>query len=746
MSSLPSGTVTFLFTDIEESTRLLQELRDGYADVLAEHRGLLRETFARHGGVEVDAQGDALFVVFASAREAVAAALEAQVTVPEPVRIRIGLHTGEAQLTEDGYVGIDVHRAARIAAVGYGGQIVISQSTRDLVHVDVRDLGRHLLKGFAEPLQLYQLGLEEFPALATRVDTNLPVPPTPFVGRDDELADLSALLNRPEARLVTVTGPGGSGKTRLALQVAECVQDRFPDGIWLVDFAPLDDPALVLPTIARVVGARDEVVEHLGGKRLLLLLDTFEHVVAAAFEISWLLSACPDVQVLATSREPLHIAGEQEYELRSLSPPDAVTLFRQRAQLVRKHVPSSPVDEEICRRLDCLPLAIELAAARVKVIEPDELLLRLEQRLPLLVLGPRDLPERQRTLRATIEWSYRLLSQQEQQLLGCLSAFVGGFSSAAAEKVCGAGLDTLQSLVDKSIIGLERGRLRMLDTIREFAAELLEESGDADEARRRHAEHALRLAAGFEERPGDWQAHLALLERDDDDLRAALEWLIQTDPDKALQLAVHLARYWWMQDRHSECDYWLTKAIPRASAAEPRLRSTAFRLAGDTALVLDDEARAKGLFANALAIATEAGAKKEIASALINLGRTDEGLALYREVGWGPGVAVTLHRLADAARDRRDFTRARDLYTESVAAWRSLGIMWASETRSTASRTAPSTRDHSARPQRFTVRRSELRPTALHRFASHTASPASPRSPQRRGKRSWRRVYGVGSS
>jgi predicted ATPase len=676
MVTLPSGTVTFLFTDVEGSTRLLQDLRDRYADVLAEHRALLRETFARHGGVEVDTQGDAFFVAFASAHDAIAAALEAQVVVAGLVRIRIGLHTGEAQLTDYGYVGIDVHRAARIAAAGHGGQILLSQSTRELVDADVRDLGLHRLKDLSEPLRLYQLGLDDFPPLPTRTDTNLPVPPTLFVGRDDELEEVSVLLSRPETRLVTITGPGGSGKTRLALRVAEAFRDQFPDGIWFVDFAPLDDSELVLPTIARAICARDEVTAHLGGKRLLLVLDTFEHVAAASLEISRLLSACPGLKVLAASREPLHVAGEQQYELHSLSPPDAVALFRQRARLVRDDVPPSAVDEEICRRLDCLPLAIELAAARVKALEPGEILVRLEHRLPLLVLGPRDLPERQRTLRATIDWSYRLLSSDEQRLLERLSVFAGGCTPAAAEEVCGAGIDALQSLIDKSLIELERGRMRMLDTIREFALELLEGSGHADETRRRHAEYALRIAAEFEGRRGDWEAHLASLHRDDDDLRAAVEWLVEAEPDKALQLVVHLGRYWGLQDRHRECDYWLRKAIQRASGADPTLRSKAFRLAGDTAFFLGDEERAKRLFHDALVIATEAGAKKEIAAALINLGRAEEGLALYREVGWGPGVAVTLHRLADAARDRGDFTRARLLYTESVTAWRHLGIAW----------------------------------------------------------------------
>jgi hypothetical protein len=283
MDSLPTGTVTFVFTDIEGSTRLLQELGDRYAEALAEHRRLLRETFARHGGVEVDSQGDAFFVAFGSARGAVEAALEAQQAVAGPVHIRIGLHTGEAQLTRDGYVGIDVHRAARIAAAAHGGQVLVSQSTRELIDTNLLDLGLHRLKGLSEPERLYQLGLDEFPPLPTLAHTNLPVPPTVFIGRDDEQGGISVLLSRSETRLVTITGPGGSGKTRLALRVAEGLADQFPDGIWFVDFAPLDDPALVLSTVARAVGAGDDVAAHLEGKRILLVLDTLEHVVAAAF-------------------------------------------------------------------------------------------------------------------------------------------------------------------------------------------------------------------------------------------------------------------------------------------------------------------------------------------------------------------------------------------------------------------------------------------------------------------------------
>ena len=676
--NLPSGTVTFLFTDVEESTRLLQDLGGRYAAVLAEHRSQLREVFERHGGIEVDTQGDAFFVAFGSARDALAAAREARDAQSGQLRVRIGLHTGEALLTDEGYVGIDVHRTARIAAAGHGGQILLSQSTRDLVDADIRDLGIHRLKGLSAPERLYQFGLDEFPPLRTLAHTDLPPQPTLFVGREEELRRVLELLGRPQTRLLTITGAGGSGKTRLALQAAAELADDFGDGVWFVDLAPLRDPALVLPTLARVVGARDDVAADLGGKRLLLVLDNFEHVLAAGVEVSRLLAACPNAKALVTSREPLRLFGEQEYALAPLSLPDAIALFTQRARLVRHDLATSDAVGEICRRLDCLPLAIELAAARVKVLEPEALLARLGRRLPLLVGGPLDLPERQRTLRATIEWSYELLSPKEQRLLSRLSVFARGWTLDAAAAVCDADLDTLQSLVDKCLVSREGERFLLLDTIREFGLDLLERSGDASELQHRHAEHQLRLAGELADlrRGPNPEASLDEFEREDENMRAALEWLLDADPEKALRLVVYLDGYWWMRDRLRECDYWLTNALSRAESADPVFRADALREAADTAFAIGDEKRASQLYEESLAIAEQAGAKKEIAAALHNLGRAEEALALYREIGWEPGVAITLHRLASGARDLGDFARARALYEESIALWRRLGIVW----------------------------------------------------------------------
>src|SRR6266511_5476643 len=374
---LPTGTVTFLFTDVEGSTRLLQELGNGYAEALAGHRRALREAFARHGGVEVDTQGDAFFVAFAKASEALAAAAEGTAAlVPGPSKVRMGLHTGEPLVTEEGYVGIDVHRAARIAAAGDGGQIVVSQSTCQLVPDDaLRDLGEHRLKDLTAPERIYQYGDGEFPPLKSLNATNLPVASNPLVGRAAELAELTAMLTGSE-RLVTLTGPGGSGKTRLGLQVGAELLDSFPGGVFFVPLASLSGPELVRPAVARVAGVRD--LEELGGRAALLLLDNFEHLLDAAADVGALLAAGGSAKVLATSRAPLRIHGECEYAVDPLPEGDAVELLVQRARSVRRDFVPDECAAEICRRLDGLPLALELAAARLRSLDAGALLERLE--------------------------------------------------------------------------------------------------------------------------------------------------------------------------------------------------------------------------------------------------------------------------------------------------------------------------------------------------------------------------------
>ena len=532
---LPSGTVTFLFTDIEGSTRLLQEHGPAYAVLLEEHRRAIREAFGRHDGVEVDTQGDAFFVAFSRAADAVAAAAEAQAALGTgPIRVRMGIHTGEPLVTQQDYVGMDVHRAARIAASAHGGQIVVSETTRRLVPADaaIRDLGEHRLKDLIGAERLFQLGDGDFPPLRTLDATNLPVVSTPLIGREQELEELVAMLSNG-TRLLTVTGPGGTGKTRLALQVAAELVGKLHDGVFWVSLAGLTDPELLPSEVAQTIGAPDDLTGFLRGRELLVLLDNFEHLLDAAPVVSAVLSACAQVRVLVTSRAPLRVAGEQEYRLEPLPQTQAAVLFAERARAVGREVAPDETVKEICRRLDGLPLAVELAAARTKLLAPERLLERLDSALAVLTSGTRDAPERQRTLRATIEWSYELLDSRARELFAELSVFSGTFPLEAAEEVCGAGLDDLGALVDYSLVKpIGDDRFMMLETIGEYALEKLREGNKEDELRRRHAGFFSALAeqayAHRFDAEAEWSARL---ESDHDDLRAALDWLSENDPD-----------------------------------------------------------------------------------------------------------------------------------------------------------------------------------------------------------------------
>ena len=485
---LPSGSVTFLFTDIEGSTRLLHEIGDAYVDVLAEHRRVLRQAFQAHGGVEVDTQGDAFFVAFAEAGAAVAAAVAGQDALAAgPVRVRMGVHTGAPAVTDEGYVGHDVHLGARIAAAAHGGQILLSHATRRLVDADVVDLGEHRLKDFDQPVWLFQAGSRQFPPLRTIANTNLPRPASNLVGRGRELDELTALLG--DARFVTVAGAGGAGKTRLAVEAAARVVTDFANGVYWIPLASVRDPSLVLPQVAQTIGIDAErLAPELRSRRLLLLLDNFEHVIEAAPRVASLVEDCPGVTVLVTSREPLRVRGEHHYALEALADQEAVELFCQRA-----HTTATAAVASLCRGLDNLPLAVELAAARATLLSPEEILERIAERLDLL-RGGRDADDRQRTLRATIDWSVQLLEPAELHLFTALGAFVGGCTVAAAEAVGEAGIDELQSLVDKSLLRRADGRLIMLETVREYARERLAADDAHDEIEQRHARYYLELA------------------------------------------------------------------------------------------------------------------------------------------------------------------------------------------------------------------------------------------------------------
>jgi predicted ATPase/class 3 adenylate cyclase len=691
---LPAGTVTFLFSDIEGSTRLLDELGpDRYAQVLAEHRRVMRAAFAAHGGVEVDTQGDAFFVAFPSAVGALAAAGEAQAALAAgPVRVRMGLHSGEPLVTSEGYVGIDVHRAARVMSAGHGGQVLVSEATYAQLDgaTGLTDLGLHRLKDLTEPQRLWQLGDGEFPPLKTLYQANLPVQPTPLVGRERELAEVLALLR--EWRLVTLTGAGGSGKTRLALQAAAEVVDEFKDGVWWVSLAAVRDPELVEPTIAQVVGAQDGLGEHLRSKRILLLLDNFEQLLPAAPSIAALLAEAPDVRVLATSRERLRIAAEQEYAVPTLVPDDAVALFTVRArQLLPGFEPDDAV-VEICRRLDGLPLAIELAAARVKVLRSDQILERLGRSLDLLTSGARDAPERQRTLRATIEWSYELLADAEKQLFARLAVFAGSFDLDAAEAICDADLDDLAALVDKSLLRrTEEGRFFQLDTIHEFASERLHDADDATAARR-HAEHYLDLAESANlslEAVGRAPQRHDIVLRDQQNLRQAIEWASDADVELALRLLVALENFWVTHDP-AEGARRFEKALARAEDVDLDLRARALRDYGGCVDMAGDFERAELLYVESGELFKRAGDELGAATADFRVGVTaylkedverarrlwEQSLETFRRLGDTSGELQALGNLSSLEFRYGDPERGWELGERSLEMARSVGWTW----------------------------------------------------------------------
>ncbi len=546
-SALPTGTVTFLFTDIEGSTRLLHALGpDAYAETLAEHRRVLRDAFTAHGGVEVDTQGDAFFVAFPTAEGAASAALAATHGLAAgPISVRMGLHTGTPTVTDEGYVGVDVHRGARVAALAHGGQIVLSPATSSLVDgAALRDLGLHRLKDFDGTVRLLQLGPGEFPPLRTPGSVDLPIPATRFLGRELELFKAVSLVYERDPRVLTILGPGGTGKTRLALELTRLLADEAEGGSIFVALAPLRDPELVLSTIGDRLGAGagdpDAIAARISGKRTHLLLDNLEHLLPdAASPLAELAAAAPALRMLTTSREPLRIQGEVELDLPPLAEDEAVTLFCERAQAVRPDLQADSAVSELCARLDFLPLALELAAARTKLLSPAALLARLNESLDLLK-GARDVDERHATLRATIAWSHDLLDEDEQLLFRRLSVFRGGCTLESAEAVCDADLDVLASLLDKSLVRRRTGRLGeerywVLETIREFAGEQLAASGEANGIRRRHAELMLEIARSAHlTEDDDEQFRLPLVLAEEQDMRAAVDWASDTDVELAL--------------------------------------------------------------------------------------------------------------------------------------------------------------------------------------------------------------------
>ena len=717
MAILPQGTVTFLFTDIEGSTRLVQELGPRYRDVLERHQALLRDAF--QAGVEVGTEGDSFFIAFSSATDAVAAAADGQRALAgedwpdgHRVRVRMGLHTGQASPGADGYVGFDVHRAARIAAAGHGGQVLLSESTQALVSRDlpdgvtVLDLGPHRLKDLTVPERIFQLagnGLEaEFPALRT-IDssrTNLPAQLTSFVGRERELGELQALARAH--RLVTVIGTGGTGKTRLVLQASAELVTEHPDGVWLVELAPISDPELIVQAVARGLGIRedpgrplvDTVLDFLRTKSLRILLDNCEHMIGTCAEMAeQLLAASPGVSLIASSREALGVTGEHVYQVPSLGLPDAareqdvhggpsasfeevrdaeaVRLFVDRAMAVMPSFELTPADApavvEICRRLDGIPLAIELAAARVPLLSVQEIAMRLEDRFRLLTGGRRTALPRQQTLQALIDWSWDLLTDDERRLLRRLSVFVAGCTLEAAAEVAGQSdaatprgdetldtLDGLGRLVGRSLVVVDRGgstRYHLLETIRQYARDRLIAADESTNLRNRHLAFYLRLAVEAEPQliGRELATWLVRLDADVDNLRAAIDWAFDEDPDAALRLCVALQIYWRTRSLAEGFDQ-----LGRAAELALRIRPTDPAAARERSLLV------------ARTLAAAANASWMAGSASVGLPWAREGLEIARQVGDPLALGEALNGMAMTTMFNGEFDGVLEWTDESV--------------------------------------------------------------------------------
>ena len=700
MAEQPQGTVSLLFSDIEGSTTLLRELgRERYAEGLETHRRLLREAFEGHGGYEVDSEGDAFFVAFDDVREAVAAAADAQRAVANhewpdghAFRLRMGIHTGEPLAVPPKYVGLDVHKAARIMAAGHGGQVLLSEATQKLLRSDLPegvalgDLGEHRLKDLLQPEPLAQLvieGLESaFPALKTLGNrpTNLPVQPNSLIGREREMAELLALLRDEGVHLLTLTGPGGTGKTRLGLQVAAELLEDFRSGVFFVSLAPISDSDLVVPAIAEALALREvageqlfeTLIGYLREKQMLLVLDNFEQVIGAAADVANLLRPCPDLRLLVTSRErlrvtrenvyavpPLHLPEETE-DLAALARSDAVALFSTRAHAATGQFALTEENASavvgICRRLDGLPLAIELAAARASAVPPRALLARLQRRLPFLTSGARDAEERQRTLRRTIDWSYDLLSPEEQRLFARLAVFVDGCRIEAAEVVCDADadLDGLTSLVEKNLLRQRSDpdghpRFMMFETIREFATERLTDAGALESVRDRHADYYFSFIDDVLDAKLTIAEELARLANEQANLRAALGWANEQGNAARLASAVgRLYRLWLLRGALQEGLHWAETALARREGVDPETRvqllagtSELFRFAGDTA-------RAKALKHECLEVDRRSGRRARLTHG-------------------GSISAHVLADLADMALGEEDLDQARAYVEESLS-------------------------------------------------------------------------------
>jgi predicted ATPase/class 3 adenylate cyclase len=757
--NLPRGTVTFLFTDIENSTRLMQEMGELYPAAQTAHHEILRAAFQSNDGHELRTEGDSFFCVFASAMDACLAAAAAQRALAahawegdRALRVRIGLHTGEAPLVGNEYIGLDVHQAARIASAAHGGQVLISDTTRALVGgslkpgLTIRDLGAHRLKDLSQPERLYQLvieGLQEtFPALRTLEATfnNLPTQMTSFVGRSADVAEGKRLLQT--TRLLTLTGQGGIGKTRLSLEIAAGLVQQFPGGVYFVPLSAVRDPDLVASAIALAVGVpvtgartpMEGVVEHLRDKTILLLLDNFEQLLPAGAPVATeLLRSGAGVKLIVSSRAVLRVYGEQEFAVQPLGLPDhkappnldalrqyeAVKLFIERAVAVKPDFAATnenaPAIAGICERVDGLPLAIELAAARIKLFSPQALLTRLETSLAVLGSGARDLPGRQRTLQGAIDWSYELLDESQRRLLNRFSVFARGAFLEQAEAVCGTPEDVggevlsgLDELADQSLLrrlpDFAEPRLFMLQTIREFAGERLEQSGESEAIRNRHADAFRSLAATAAPKlfGSERKMWLDRLELDHDNFRAALDWCVaQDDAERAHGLSASLWRFWQMRGHLHEGRARLTTILAMPESVQfSDSRALALEGAGGIAYWQGDMPAATAFYDECLALRRKGDDRRELANAIYNasfptmVNRSDmarsqvlleEALPLYRELADEAGISGCQWAIGNLLYYRTSYDRAIPALDEAIELFRKngnhFGLGWALHTR-----------------------------------------------------------------
>ncbi len=748
MRSLATGTVCFLMTDIEGSTRLVAVIGDAFPRLLDEHFSVLDEAVTGNGGTVVSSEGDSLFAVFPAARQAMAAAIDGQRAIAAhqwpnaaELKVRIGIHAGEAVMGGRDYTGIDVHRTARIAAAAWGGEIIASDVARTLAGdvlpegASFRDLGVHGLRDLPAPERLFQLcapGLvTDFPpprTMTVATATNLPSPMTRFIGRARELHALQALLEHE--RLVTLTGPGGTGKTRLAIEAARSLLERYPDGVWFVALDTLKDASLLIPTIAQTLHVPQQpgrpiietLAESLASKRTLLVLDNLEQIVAGAPEIAVLLGATSAVAVLGSSREPLAIAGEQVFPVPPLGLPaepgrpkatdlagsESVDLFIERAQAARADFSlddeNAPAVAAICRRLDGLPLAIELAAARINVLAAEQILARLDHRLTVLASSRRDLPERQRTLRGAIDWSHDLLADPERAFFRRFSVFAGGADFDAVSAVIDPdgslgtdALDLASGLVDRSLLRSTRdgnhSRLEMLETIREYAAERLAESTEAPEVRARHAAYYRALAEPMELLMIDPRRDelLEQLERELPNIRAAIAWSLEaSDLATGLVIVIALHDYWHMRDHVIEARRALDDLLD-ASAADgaTSLRAKATQVAAELASWVADYARGLELSERAITLAEAAGDRHALMTAQMAVGwntvaqqsersivHFDAAIALARELGDERTLAVSLGGQSVALIRLHELDRAAAGATEALGISSRIGDLY----------------------------------------------------------------------